>query len=303
MLSPATIPYKHTQLPRDRFVLPGWSVLVVDGPDAAAFLHAQTMNDVLALQRGHWHWNGWLSAKGRVHAVFALLRTGDAAFALVLPDLPAGELGTALQRYVFRSKLRLDASCGWRVYGEFDGAHDPPSADAAKMMEDGAWIFDMGAPGSNRRLHLVPDAHADNALETGGDEAGPRAWFDADLRHGLPRLPATQRDAWTPQMLSLQRLHAYSLSKGCYPGQEIVARTHYLGQSKRGLHLLAGDGLSTGAEVRDGSGGLLGTMVSAHPAGHLALAVLSAFPPDAGLRVAGIEAREEAFVQGLQRPV
>ena len=61
------------------------------------------------------------------------------------------------------------------------------------------------------------------------------AWLADDLAHGLPRLDESQREAWTPQMLSLERLHAFSLKKGCYPGQEIVARTHYLGQAKRAL--------------------------------------------------------------------
>ena len=62
-------------------------------------------------------------------------------------------------------------------------------------------------------------------------------WFAHDLHAGLPRLPASQREQWTPQQLSLERLHAFSVKKGCYPGQEIVARTHFLGKAKRGLVL------------------------------------------------------------------
>ena len=61
-----------------------------------------------------------------------------------------------------------------------------------------------------------------------------------DLEHGLPRLPASQAEHWTPQQLSLERLGAFSVKKGCYPGQEIVARTHFLGKAKRGLALLEG---------------------------------------------------------------
>ena len=68
--------------------------------------------------------------------------------------------------------------------------------------------------------------------------ADAQAWIEQDLRHGLPRLPVSQREAWTPQMLSLQRLRAYSLSKGCYPGQEPVARLHYRGHPNRGLRVL-----------------------------------------------------------------
>jgi len=306
MLSPDPSAYKQTQLPRGRFLLPGWSVLAVEGPDSAAFLHAQTMNDVLSLQPGRWQWNGWLNAKGRLHALFGLLRTGDSDFALVVPDMPSIELGAALQRYVLRRKLRLDPAPAWRVCGEFAGAHDPVSADIAMPTADGGWSLDLGTAATTRRLHLVPGSGADPSLDADAADAadaGQQAWFAADLRHGLPRLPAAQREAWTPQMLSLQRLGAYSLSKGCYPGQEIVARTHYLGQAKRSLHLLAGEGLSAGADVRSASGALLGTLACAHPDGQLALGVLGALEPGVELRVAGLPAREEALSDGLQRPV
>ena len=303
MLSPAPSPYKQTRLPRSRFLLPGWSVLAVEGPDAAAFLHAQTMNDVLALHIRQWHWNGWLNAKGRLHAVFGLLRTADTEFALVVPDMPSGELGAALQRYVLRRKLRLDAAHAWRVCGEFAGAHDPASADIATATAQGGWILDFGTPATDRRLHLVPAVDADPSPDADAADTGPQAWFAADLRDGLPRLPAAQREAWTPQMLSLQRLRADSLSKGCYPGQEIVARTHYLGQAKRRLHLLAGEGLCAGAEVRGASGALLGRLACSHPDGQLALGVLGALEPGVGLHVAGIHTREEALYDGLQRPV
>jgi len=66
-------------------------------------------------------------------------------------------------------------------------------------------------------------------------------WRAEDLVHGLPRLDAAQSEQWTPQMLSLERLRAFSVRKGCYPGQEIVARTHFLGKQKRELVLLRGD--------------------------------------------------------------
>ena len=65
-------------------------------------------------------------------------------------------------------------------------------------------------------------------------------WAAIDLAHGLPRLADAQSGQWTPQQLSLDRLRAYSVKKGCYPGQEIVARTHFLGQAKRGLVLFDG---------------------------------------------------------------
>ncbi len=82
----------------------------------------------------------------------------------------------------------------------------------------------------------------------GGPPDGACApWAGAHLRAGIPRLPASQHDKWTPQQLSLDRLDAFSVKKGCYPGQEIVARTHFLGKAKRGLVVF-----TTNADVAPG---------------------------------------------------
>jgi folate-binding protein YgfZ len=80
---------------------------------------------------------------------------------------------------------------------------------------------------------------------------------------------------WTPQMLSLQSLNAFSLKKGCYPGQEIVARTHYLGKSKRQLVELEGLGLAEGQAVQL-NGEDVGNVVNANQAGTFGVAVLAA---------------------------
>ncbi|MFY2764770.1 YgfZ/GcvT domain-containing protein [Arenimonas sp. MALMAid1274] len=250
--------------------LSGFELLAVHGPDAAAFLQAQTMNDVLALAPGQWHWNGWLTAKGRVIALFALLRQDEASFLLVLPDHPAEALKSALQRYVFRSKLQLDAATGWVVAAgptrEF-AAPDQALGDA-----EHGWSLDLGGEGGPRTLCLLPP---DSPQRRPAEDRLDAAWREADLAHGLPRLPESQREAWTPQMLSLDRLAAFSLKKGCYPGQEIVARTHYLGQAKRGLVRLSGQGLMAGMAVAD-EAGATGTLVCAGSDGGIGLAVMAA---------------------------
>jgi folate-binding protein YgfZ len=128
------------------------------------------------------------------------------------------------------------------------------------------------------------------------------AWREADLRHGLPRLGPAQVEAWTPQMLSLDRLRAFSLKKGCYPGQEIVARTHYLGQAKRGLVLVAGDALREGEALADGRGAAVGTLVCVDAAGTLGLAVANVESVDASTTVGGRAVERRALAGGLQRP-
>lgn len=309
MLSPDPSPGKTIPSPSARFALQGWSALTCTGPDAAAFLQAQTMNDVRALTPGSWHWNGWLTAKGRVVAVFALLRTGEDAYILIVPDFPAAELALALQRFVFRSKLRLDALPDGRVFGQFDATATTTHAQSALQGVDGAWTLDMGAHGHARSLNVaaggLPGASgpAAGAQPNPDSQAQSARWLVEDLRFGLPRLSEAQRGAWTPQMLSLQRLRAFSLAKGCYPGQEIVARTHYLGQAKRSLRLLTGTGLREGDEVRTADGAIRGSIIGADAAGKTGLAVLAGDSVSESLLVAGAQAREEPLRDGLQRPV
>ncbi|MEO6102382.1 MAG: folate-binding protein [Pseudoxanthomonas sp.] len=309
MLSPDPSPGKTIPTTSAFFALQRWSVLSCAGPDAAAFLQAQTMNDVRGLTPGAWQWNGWLTAKGRVVALFVLLRVREDAFMLIVPDLPATELGAELQRFVFRSKLRLEALPEGCVFGQFDQPAPAGRAELALETGDGSWTLNLGTPDQPRHLRVIPrgisvQVSADSSDPPNGDsDAGSLRWLIEDLRFGLPRLSGAQRATWTPQMLSLQRLRAFSLSKGCYPGQEIVARTHYLGKAKRSLRLLSGAGLHDGGEVRAEDGALLGSILCSDASGSLALAVLASDAGSAALVVAGGQARELPLRDGLQRPV
>ncbi len=283
----------HNPDPASRldFNLPSHAVLALEGPDAMGFAQAQFMNDVALLADGTWQWNGWLTPKGRVIALFALLRRDAETLWLVLPDVTASEFVPLLQRYVFRSKVRLARVDAW-VAGSF---REPVHADGAAfaVMEDGRIELDMSGDGGPRSLSI----HATPARD---DPDAVARWAEADLAHGLPRLPAAQREQWTPQQLSLDRLRAFSLKKGCYPGQEIVARTHFLGQVKRGLFLLeAAAGVSEGGDVFAGSERSIGTI--ACTAGQWALAVMPLDAADAGLHSAGIALKRMPLLGGLAR--
>jgi folate-binding protein YgfZ len=275
--------------------LSGYSVLEARGVDAAAFLQAQSMNDVTALTPGYWHWNGWLTPKGRVVALFALLRLAPDRFWLLLPDFPAAELQARLQRYVFRSKLALSVVPMVAAAGPPAGT---PAPDQAIGDDTLGVALDFGGQGGPRTLWLLPAS--DPALAP-ADRATDRAWHAADLAHGLPRLPASAVEAWTPQMLSLGRLSAYSLKKGCYPGQEIVARTHYLGQAKRELVRLEGQALHPGLAVETAAGSPAGQVICADDSGLHALAVLGAEAGD-DLAAGGQPCRRLTLLDGLARP-
>ncbi len=225
------------------FALPDHALVVLEGGDAVAFGQAQFANDVVSLAPGHWQWNAWLTPKGRVIAVFALARRTDDSLWLVLPDHPADLFVEALRRFVFRRKLKIEVPVGIAVSGAFavPARARGPALDEA----DGVLDFDVGGDGGPRTWRIGP--------AVAEDPASHAAWQVADLRHGLPRLPASQREQWTPQQLALDRLSAYSVKKGCYPGQEIVARTHFLGKAKRSLQCFSAMGtVADGTPVREG---------------------------------------------------
>ena len=269
-------------------------MLALEGADAVAFAQAQFASDVAALASGHWHWSAWLTPKGRVITVFALVRTGDSSLRLVLPDLEAAELGDALRRFVFRRKVVIAARADLHASGAF-AAPAQARGPALAGTEESGLELDYGAPGLPRTLRL-------STAPSASDPAFTEAWNVADLRLGLPRLPVSQREQWTPQQLGLDRLAAFSVKKGCYPGQEIVARTHFLGRAKRELLLLhVADAVDPGAGVVQ-SGTAIGSIVSAAgQAPRYALAVLPLEREPAPLLAAGAATAREAFVEGLVR--
>ena len=275
-----------------RFALPGHRFLTLEGRDAQVFAHAQFMNDVKSLRPGTWQWNGWLTPKGRVIALFALLKFDDEHLGLLLLDADAEGFAGALRRYLFRSKLSIAARGDLHVTGSFSApvqaAGNAIAGDPGTTLE-----LDLGGAGGSRNVRIAMDD------ESPVDPESSARWTAFDLEHGLPRLSPSQAEQWTPQMLSLERLHAFSIKKGCYPGQEIVARTHFLGQAKRGLVLLETDApVAVGGEVRDGERNL-GTVISAE--GQRALAVLPLDRGSGALRIGDAAVRERPLRGGLDR--
>jgi hypothetical protein len=251
------------------FRLSDHRLLALEGRDAVAFAQAQTMNDVAALEDGRWQWNGWLTAKGRVIALFGLVRIAADTVWMVVPDADADALADRLRRFVFRSKVaitvRRDLGIAGRLHASDLASGNHWAGDPADAIElDLSGHLDSGHAG--RSLRIGP------SVDAGEDAFALAAWRRQDLEYGWPRLDAGQSEQWTPQQLSLERLHAFSVKKGCYPGQEIVARTHFLGQAKRGLALIVSDAAPAPGTAVDAADPQAGTIVSV--AGTCALAVV-----------------------------
>ncbi|MGE6332903.1 YgfZ/GcvT domain-containing protein [Stenotrophomonas sp. NPDC077659] len=277
--------------------LPGHQLLSLQGADAAVFAHAQFSSDVTTLPLLHWQWSAWLSAKGRTLAVFQLLKLADDHVMLVLADGDADAIASQLQRFVFRRKVKLQVHADLVTAGAFTAPEAASGAAIAQCGEAG-WELDLGSDALPRTLRIGP-VEGFAAGSDAEESAFALAWRQADLRYGLPRLEESQRETWTPQQLGLDRLNGYSVKKGCYPGQEIVARTHFLGKAKRAVQLLhtaapaqAGDGVEQ-------DGAALGSIASV--AGELALAVLPLETSDAGLQVDGVAAQRMPLLDGLAR--
>ena len=248
------------------------------------------MSDVATLAPGHWHWSGWLTPKGRVIALFAVL-CGDAeSLYVLLHDADPAAFVSSLQRFVFRSKVMIGIDRDAHVSGAL---RIPSVARGHEAHIDGDAIeLDLGTDAHPRTLQVGPTAAP-------SDPDAHARWRALDMAFGLPRLPADQADSWTPQQLSLDRLRAFSVRKGCYPGQEIVARTHFLGQVRRGLVALrAPDAAPRAGDVQQ-DGNTIGRLVCA--AQDLRLAVLPLERAETPLTVDGLPLEPVALLDGLAR--
>ena len=249
--------------------LPDHTLARLCGPDALAFAQAQFANDVKLLSDGHWQWNCWLTPKGRVIAIFVLARINGTELLAVLPDVPATNFAQALSRFIFRRKVHIEACTDIKIAANFASPSQATGAHLAHV-ED-CWEFDVGNRTIPRTWRLAPSAAVGDA-----DAAMLARWKAVDLAFGLPRLDEPAREQWTPQQLSLERLHAFSMKKNCYPGQEIVARTHFLGKSKRGLALFSADiPPKPGEQLFDGDTQIGSIISTALAPAAIALAVVS----------------------------
>ncbi len=204
--------------------LEDFAVLRIRGLDALHFAQAQLANDLRQLAVQAWQWNCLLNAQGRVLALMQLLRIDDEELVAVLPAAAAGMVRDHLARYVLRSKvvLSVDAAC---PLGRFGSTAAPVAAGGAVEAEGSGWRWTVGGVGAREfALGLKADTTMD-----------PATWRAADIADRIPWLVGEAVAAHVPHALGLAALPAFSTSKGCYPGQEIVARTHFLGRSKRRL--------------------------------------------------------------------
>jgi folate-binding protein YgfZ len=199
------------------------TVLRVTGRDAVAFLQGQVTNDVRLLADGRTQLAACNTPQGRAIALLRLREVADTVH-LLLPAELAEPVAAHLRRYVLRAKVGLEVATDTRVAWIDTGCEDG-------MPREGV-AFDY-APGRCVVAASAADWRSATGLEIGTLPAADRPWTAADIADGRPQVLAAASAAFVPQMLNLDLLDGISFSKGCYTGQEIVARTQHLGRIKR----------------------------------------------------------------------
>ena len=268
------------------FALPALGSLVVRGDDARSFLQSQLSSDVALVSERRGQLSGWHDPKGRVLALLRVLPDAE-GFLLVMHAGLVAMVEKRMRMFVLRARVTIAAGPG--VYGvsaetlekmlpsgsslpgpAAPGPEDPESCGAlpAIVTDRFSALHMPGAAGWLFVGEVPPDQVAD-------DPRAVAAWERAELEAGIPEVYAETSGEFVAQMLNLDRIGAVSFTKGCYPGQEIVARAHHLGRVKRRAQVfrLPGPPPAPGAALDEPAG----TVVRAVPldGGALVMAVVA----------------------------
>ncbi len=228
--------------------LPHLGLLAASGPDTAAFLQGQLTCDVRQVSPELSRLGAHCTPKGRMLATLRLFRREE-SYLLSLPRERAATLARRLGLYILRASTRLEDAGETLVSAGLSGPRAPAllagvlgaAPDTVDGVLSSRGITAIRVPGNVPCFELHGDAGAMRslwealpaALARGGDEA----WRLLRILAGVPTVHAATAEAFVPQMTNLERLGGVSFRKGCYTGQEVVARTHYLGKLKRRMYL------------------------------------------------------------------
>ncbi len=222
-------------------------LIVCSGEDAQSFLHGQLSNDVKKLAPARSGYAAYCSAKGRMLANFLLWRE-DRAYCLQLARSLLPAVHKRLGMFVLRAKVKLeDASesrpvlglAGKAAVGALRGMFPALPQQTHQVVHNPAHGTLIALPGERFQLiaELESAKHLWDQLATTLTPVGSPCWEWLEIRNGLPLITPATQEQFVPQMANMELIGAVNFQKGCYPGQEIVARTQYLGQLKRRMVL------------------------------------------------------------------
>ena len=259
-----------------------YGVIHVQGTDAKTFIQAQFSNDINLLDDRHVQFSAYCNPKGRMLAQFLVIPQQDGYFLLLAREILDKTLAR-LRMFVLRSAVTLDdVTEQWVCLGLIGhnlssmlpagDAHLPRDDFALTQHEHNLYIK---IPGPIPRYLVIAPLAAAKSFWTQLSErlstSGASVWHWSDIQAGLPSVWSQTVEEFVPQMMNLELIGGLSFKKGCYPGQEIVARMHYLGKPKRRmfrLHSKAEQPAAPGEDIflADGDGQSAGKVVIAEPA-------------------------------------
>lgn len=264
-----------------------FTTLRVSGPDAQSFLQNLLSNDIRNVSATQAQLSSFNTAKGRMLATFLIWRDAD-DYLLQLPATLSEALRKKLSMYVLRAKVKItDASNEIISLGLSgsqqilpEGCLELPPLGVSHSTELGCSIIRLGD--ARFQLNTTPE-QAKTLWQTLAGEAKPvgsRCWDWLNIRAGTPVIQPETQEQFVPQMANLDLIGGINFKKGCYPGQEIVARMHYLGKLKRRMYLahvesvaLPGDELFS-AEMEGQACGMIANAAPAPGGGYDVLAVV-----------------------------
>lgn len=218
-------------IPAPLVLLNDLAVLAVTGEDAADFLHKQLSNDVLHITPTQARWAAYCTAQGRMLASMVVWRPSTNELRLLIARDIAPAIAKRLSMFVLRAKVRIEL-LDHAVHGCLlaQGAEPLPNMlEAPWMRADdaaGEWIAAPHGEGEPSRAWFISPA----PLSTEPDHS---AWRVGDIQAGLPWIHTATQDMFIPQTLNMDLNGGIDFKKGCYPGQEVIARSHYRGTVKR----------------------------------------------------------------------
>ncbi len=223
-------------------------LIKVSGEDTVNFLQNQFSNDIREISPQLSQLNAWCNAKGRILASLRVFQVRDDYFLHLSSDLLDATL-RRLRMFVLRSKVTLeDVSNEWLSIGL--AGNDAPALLAKQInhlpentnqvvQENGLVVIRLA--GDTPRFQIFGQIPAISslwqALQTEAIPVGYPVWSWLEIQAGIPNIVANTTEAFVPQMVNYSTIGGVSFTKGCYPGQEVVARMHYLGKLKRRMYL------------------------------------------------------------------
>ena len=218
-------------------------LIKVVGEQGRSFIHGQVTTDISSLADDQWRWGAHCDPKGKMLASFRTFAIQDALFMLMPKDAIEVDL-PQLQKYAVFSKATLsNASAEWTLLGvageqasQFVNKHFGDIQQELTLIENGAILKDA----ERFILVLTPDAAAALVAQSELSVFDASAWQALEIAAGYPNLAASHASQYVPQMCNLQAVNGISFNKGCYMGQETIARMKYRGGNKRALYILRG---------------------------------------------------------------